>query len=51
MHRVLTCPGHFWRFDLATGERTDLPEGSQGRAGELLHNRSPRTRAGFREAT
>jgi nitrite reductase/ring-hydroxylating ferredoxin subunit len=23
---VLTCPGHFWRFDLDTGERTDLPE-------------------------
>jgi nitrite reductase/ring-hydroxylating ferredoxin subunit len=23
---VLTCPGHFWRFDLGTGERTDLPE-------------------------
>ena len=23
---VLTCPGHFWRFDLGTGERSDLPE-------------------------
>ncbi|MGH3860495.1 Rieske (2Fe-2S) protein [Actinokineospora sp.] len=23
---TLVCPGHFWRFDLATGERTDLPE-------------------------
>jgi nitrite reductase (NADH) small subunit len=23
---MLTCPGHFWRFDLATGERSDLPE-------------------------
>lgn len=23
---LLTCPGHFWRFDLRTGERTDLPE-------------------------
>lgn len=23
---MLTCPGHFWRFDLTTGERTDLPE-------------------------
>jgi nitrite reductase/ring-hydroxylating ferredoxin subunit len=23
---VLTCPGHFWRFDLGTGRRTDLPE-------------------------
>ncbi len=22
---VLTCPGHFWRFDLTTGERSDLP--------------------------
>lgn len=22
---VLTCPGHFWRFDLGTGERSDLP--------------------------
>lgn len=22
---VLTCPGHFWRFDLATGCRVDLP--------------------------
>lgn len=22
---VLICPGHFWRFDLRTGERTDLP--------------------------
>lgn len=22
---TLVCPGHFWRFDLATGERTDLP--------------------------
>lgn len=22
----LVCPGHFWRFDLETGERTDLPE-------------------------
>ncbi len=20
---TLVCPGHFWRFDLATGERTD----------------------------
>lgn len=23
---VLVCSGHFWRFDLVTGERTDLPE-------------------------
>lgn len=23
---TLICPGHFWRFDVATGERTDLPE-------------------------
>lgn len=23
---TLVCPGHFWRFDLATGARTDLPE-------------------------
>jgi nitrite reductase/ring-hydroxylating ferredoxin subunit len=23
---ILTCPGHFWRFDLTTGERSDLPE-------------------------
>lgn len=23
---TLVCPGHFWRFDLPTGERTDLPE-------------------------
>ena len=23
---TLVCPGHFWRFDLLTGERTDLPE-------------------------
>lgn len=23
---LLICPGHFWRFDLTTGERTDLPE-------------------------
>jgi pimeloyl-ACP methyl ester carboxylesterase/nitrite reductase/ring-hydroxylating ferredoxin subunit len=23
---LLICPGHFWRFDLRTGERTDLPE-------------------------
>jgi nitrite reductase/ring-hydroxylating ferredoxin subunit len=23
---LLTCPGHFWRFDLTTGERSDLPE-------------------------
>lgn len=22
---MLTCPGHFWRFDLTTGERSDLP--------------------------
>jgi nitrite reductase/ring-hydroxylating ferredoxin subunit len=22
---TLVCPGHFWRFDLVTGERTDLP--------------------------
>lgn len=22
----LVCAGHFWRFDLSTGERTDLPE-------------------------
>lgn len=22
----LVCPGHFWRFDLGTGRRTDLPE-------------------------
>lgn len=24
--RTLVCPGHFWRFDLATGRRTDRPE-------------------------
>lgn len=24
--RTLVCPGHFWRFDLQNGERTDLPE-------------------------
>ncbi|WP_161962479.1 alpha/beta fold hydrolase [Nocardioides speluncae] len=24
---TLVCPGHFWRFDLLTGERTDLPDG------------------------
>lgn len=23
---MLTCPGHFWRFDLTTGERSDRPE-------------------------
>ena len=23
---TLVCPGHFWRFDLPTGERTDLPD-------------------------
>lgn len=23
---TLVCPGHFWRFDLRTGDRTDLPE-------------------------
>jgi nitrite reductase/ring-hydroxylating ferredoxin subunit len=23
---MLTCPGHFWRFDLTTGQRSDLPE-------------------------
>ncbi|MCW2775282.1 MAG: hypothetical protein JWN91_3608 [Nocardioides sp.] len=23
---TLVCPGHFWRFDLRTGARTDLPE-------------------------
>jgi len=23
---TLTCPGHFWRFDLQTGARTDAPE-------------------------
>jgi len=23
---TLVCPGHFWRFDLLTGERTDLPD-------------------------
>ena len=23
---TLVCPGHFWRFDLATGVRTDLPD-------------------------
>lgn len=23
---TLVCPGHFWRFDLQTGQRTDLPE-------------------------
>lgn len=23
---TLVCPGHFWRFDLRTGRRTDLPE-------------------------
>ncbi len=23
---VLVCPGHFWRFDLRTGARVDLPE-------------------------
>lgn len=23
---TLVCPGHFWRFDVTTGERTDLPE-------------------------
>lgn len=22
---TLTCPGHFWRFDVTTGQRTDLP--------------------------
>lgn len=22
---TLVCPGHFWRFDVTTGERTDLP--------------------------
>lgn len=23
---TLVCPGHFWRFNLRRGERTDLPE-------------------------
>ncbi len=23
---TLVCPGHFWQFDLRSGERTDLPE-------------------------
>ncbi len=23
---LLTCPGHFWNFDLIDGHRTDLPE-------------------------
>lgn len=23
---LLVCPGHFWRFDLGTGERSDLPQ-------------------------
>lgn len=23
---TLTCPGHFWCFDVRTGARTDLPE-------------------------
>jgi nitrite reductase (NADH) small subunit len=23
---ILTCPGHFWQFELATGHRVDLPE-------------------------
>ncbi len=23
---LLTCPGHFWRFDLADGRRTDEPD-------------------------
>lgn len=23
---TLVCPGHFWRFDLRTGVRTDLPD-------------------------
>lgn len=23
---TLVCPGHFWRFDLRSGERTDLPQ-------------------------
>lgn len=23
---TLVCPGHFWRFDLASGERTDRPQ-------------------------
>jgi nitrite reductase/ring-hydroxylating ferredoxin subunit len=23
---LLTCPGHFWQFDLRDGHRTDLPE-------------------------
>lgn len=23
---TLTCPGHFWRFDLGTGARTDRPD-------------------------
>ena len=23
---TLVCPGHFWRFELATGARTDLPD-------------------------
>jgi nitrite reductase/ring-hydroxylating ferredoxin subunit len=23
---TLVCPGHFWCFDVRTGERTDLPE-------------------------
>ncbi len=25
---TVVCPGHFWRFDLATGERTDKPDQS-----------------------
>lgn len=23
---TLVCPGHFWRFDVRTGERTDQPD-------------------------
>lgn len=23
---TLICPGHFWRFDVTTGRRTDLPD-------------------------
>ena len=24
--RTLICPGHFWRFELPSGARTDLPD-------------------------
>lgn len=24
--RTLVCPGHFWRFELPSGARTDLPD-------------------------